>query len=161
MLLSKCCWTLFFYHLNTSLPRVAPSLLLWAMTVKHLQSCWITLQDSFTLLLLLDAPPFAGCVMNEAKTVLSAVVLDRELCAAPPSKMLGRGMFLIEANLMLPSSTPGGPSCWTRDDSWMLLPVHSFIQAGQRGVISVCTPPLCWMLKLLVGPTLDVSWKRE
>ncbi|BAU02100.1 hypothetical protein VIGAN_11152600 [Vigna angularis var. angularis] len=81
------------------------------------------------------------------------VLLDRELCAAPPSKMLGRGMFLIEANLMLPPSMPGGPSCWTRDDSWMLLPVHSFIQAGQRGVISVCTPPLCWMLKLLAGPT--------
>ncbi|KOM47606.1 hypothetical protein LR48_Vigan07g131000 [Vigna angularis] len=54
-------------------------------------------------------------------------------------------MFLIEDNLMLPPSTPGGPSCWTRDDSWMLLPVHSFIQAGQRGVISVCTPPLCWI----------------
>ncbi|BAT81761.1 hypothetical protein VIGAN_03161200, partial [Vigna angularis var. angularis] len=81
--------------------------------------------------LFLQAKIPAGCVMNEAKIVLSAAVLDRELCAAPPSKMLGRGMFLMEANLMLPPSTPGGPSCWTRDDSWMLLPVHSFIQAGQ------------------------------
>ncbi|BAT79179.1 hypothetical protein VIGAN_02200900 [Vigna angularis var. angularis] len=87
------------------------------MTVKHLQSCWITLQDSFTLLLLLDAPPtplLPSWTCNQAtgfslQAQLPCAPSLLPACPAPSPNLLDQGCLF--------------KACWKREGCYFR--VHS------------------------------------